>query len=110
MDNTTFGVQLKKYRESRNLSQQELSDLLDTSKQVISRYETFQRIPKLSVVSQYAKKLGISLSYLLGDTDDPYADGKSDTQISPTKQALIDRIMTMDDSTLRWLLDTLDRI
>jgi hypothetical protein len=61
-------------------------------------------------VSQYARQLGISLSYLLGDTEDPYADTKSDSPLSPTKQALIDRIMSMDDSTLRWLLDTLDRI
>ena len=61
-----FGDILKQIRESREMSQEELADLLCTSKQVISRYETRQRIPKLSTVKAYADKLGVALSDLSG--------------------------------------------
>ena len=43
-----------------------MADMLGTSKQVISRYETKQRIPKLSTANEYAKKLGVTLSELSG--------------------------------------------
>lgn len=61
-----FGDVLKEIRESRSLSQEELANILDTSKQVISRYETGQRIPKISVVAEYAKVLKVDPRYLIG--------------------------------------------
>ena len=62
-----FGDVLKQIRESRGMSQEEFADLLSTSKQVISRYETGQRIPKLSTVKAYSNKLGVGLSDLSGE-------------------------------------------
>lgn len=62
-----FGDMLKQIRRQRGLSQDELASLLGTTKQVISRYETKQRVPKLSVVSDFAKKLGLPLSHLTGE-------------------------------------------
>ena len=53
---------LKDIRTSRNLSQDELATLLDTSKQVISRYERGERIPKISQAAEWAKKLNLPLS------------------------------------------------
>ncbi len=64
--NNEFGKRLKKIREERNMSQDELASLLKTSKQVISRYETSQRIPKITTVYEYAQKLGVSLEELTG--------------------------------------------
>ena len=45
----TFGEKLKEIRKSRNMTQENFAELLGTSKQVISRYETNQRIPKISI-------------------------------------------------------------
>ncbi|NSL49884.1 helix-turn-helix transcriptional regulator, partial len=61
----TFGDKLKKIRTERNMSQEELGELLGTSKQVISRYETNQRTPKITVVEEYARKLNVPLEYLV---------------------------------------------
>ena len=61
---TAFGSNLKKIREARNLTQAELADMLGTTKQVISRYENGTRSPKISVVAEYAEKLGMSISSL----------------------------------------------
>ena len=67
-----FGDILKQLRKQRGLSQDELAALLGTTKQVISRYETKQRVPRLSVVSQFAAKLGVPLSALSGEPDEPH--------------------------------------
>ena len=61
---TVFGESLKQIRLERNLSQDDLALLLGTSKQVISRYETGQRSPKVSVVAEYAEKLGVTINRL----------------------------------------------
>lgn len=68
-----FGSRLKELREERELSQEQLAALLGTSKQVISRYETGQRMPKVDTVMQYAVKLQVSIEKLTGyerDTPD----------------------------------------
>ena len=70
-----FGVNLKMLRRERSLSQDELASLLGTTKQVISRYENGQRVPRLSVVTDYARKLGVPLSTLTGEEDAPEAVG-----------------------------------
>ena len=61
-----FGDYLKELRLERNLSQEELARMLNTTKQVISKYETNQRTPKVTIANEYAIKLGVELNYLLG--------------------------------------------
>ena len=68
-----FGDVLRQLRKERHLSQEELAALLGTTKQVISRYETRQRVPRLSVVADYARKLGLPLSSLSGEEPPPPA-------------------------------------
>ncbi len=64
--NNEFSKRLKQIREARKMSQDEFANLLGTSKQVISRYETAQRTPKITTVYEYAQKLGVSLEQLTG--------------------------------------------
>ena len=66
MDIVNFGTRLKEIRAERNISQDELGKLLNTTKQVISRYERGERTPRITVAAEYAKKLDIDLAYLLG--------------------------------------------
>lgn len=65
-----FGRALRAIRRERALSQEELARILGTSKQVISRYENGQRIPKITIVRDYANRLGVPLGHL--------ADGEPD--------------------------------
>lgn len=75
----SFGSKLKQYRLEHGLSQEELAKKLNTTKQVISRYENEQRSPKLSVAVEYSKILGISLTYLVDDkcTDSQHSNNNS---------------------------------
>ena len=63
----TFGQKLKTIREGKKLSQEAFGDMLGTTKQVISRYETDQRTPKITVAKKYASILDIPLGYLIDD-------------------------------------------
>lgn len=66
MSGTDFAEVLKSIRKQRGLSQEAIAELLGTSKQVISRYERGERVPKLSVAVKYAEILGVTLEELNG--------------------------------------------
>lgn len=64
----SFGERLREIRKEKRLTQEAFAQLLGTSKQVLSRYETGQRSPKISQVQEYAQKLGVSAEYLMEET------------------------------------------
>lgn len=64
-----FGQRLRSIRKEKGMSQDEFAALLGTSKQVLSRYEIGQRIPKITQVQQYADRLNVSADYLMGDSE-----------------------------------------
>lgn len=63
-----FGDRLRQIRKEMGLSQEEFAKKLGTSKQVLSRYETNQRAPKITLAREYADKLQVTLDYMLGDS------------------------------------------
>ena len=63
---TSFGARLRQIRKERGETQDEFAAIIETSKQALSRYESGQRIPKISLAEKYAKALGVSVDYLLG--------------------------------------------
>lgn len=81
----TFGDKLKNIRLEKKLSQEEFANLLGTSKQVISRYETNQRTPKITIAQEYADKLSIPLNFLIDDNI-------SDISDLSTTESLTDKI------------------
>lgn len=66
----TFGTKLKSIRLSMGLSQEEFAKKLNTTKQVISRYETEQRTPKITIAQEYANILGVPLQNLIDNNVD----------------------------------------
>ncbi len=86
----TFGEKLKTIRTDMKLSQQDLANMLNTSKQVISRYELGQTTPKIGVAAKWCEILGVNLECMLNDSKDVY-DVKKETaaqNFSPNKQEL----------------------
>ena len=65
---TSFGERLRRIRKEMGETQDEFAARIGTSKQVLSRYENGQRIPKISLVEGYAKALNVSVDYLMGVT------------------------------------------
>jgi len=65
---TFFGERLRRIRKEMGETQDEFAARIGTSKQVLSRYESGQRIPKISLVESYAKALNVSVDYLMGES------------------------------------------
>lgn len=65
---------LAKTRKECGLNQAQLAKLAGTTQQNISRYESGTRDPKADTLANIADVLGVSMSYLLGITDDKQSD------------------------------------
>ena len=61
-----FGAILKELREEKNLSQLQLSRLVDISQSSIARYELNQAEPRLSDIRKLAIFFGVMADYLVG--------------------------------------------
>lgn len=74
----TFGEKLKQIRIEKGMSQQDFADLLNTSKQVISRYELGQTTPKIGVAANMCQILGVNLDNMINNSKNIY-DQEQDT-------------------------------
>lgn len=60
---------IKKLREERNLTQQQLADKLYVSRQTICCWENGSRCPDLITAKKLALELGVSMDDLVSDED-----------------------------------------
>ena len=65
-----FGKNMKKIRETRQMTLEEMADFLGTTKQALSRYERGERTPKITAAAKFADLLGMPLIELVGADDD----------------------------------------
>lgn len=64
-----FSDNLRRIRFERHMTQDEFAEMLGTTKQNISRYESGAVSPKITTAEIMAEKLGITLSELNGEDD-----------------------------------------
>lgn len=62
-----FPEKLKKLRLSNNLTQSQLAEILETTKQAISAYESGKIAPSLNSLIKLSESFNISLDYLVFD-------------------------------------------
>ena len=60
---TSIGSKLKALRKGRRLTQQELSERLNTSRASISNHECGRRVPHLNELRRYSVFYGVGLDY-----------------------------------------------
>mgnify|MGYP002709326054 FL=1 len=60
---------IKKFREEKNLTQQQLADKLYVSRQTVCRWENGSRCPDLIMAKKLALELDVSMDELISDED-----------------------------------------
>lgn len=65
-----FGDRLKELRTSKNLSQEELSQILEVRKSSISNWETGKSTPTFDMLTKIAEYFGVTIDYLLNFTQE----------------------------------------
>ncbi len=68
---STFGERLKKEREMRGISQQELANRLNLSQSSVAYYEKDRKQPSQNTLTKIADFFDLDVDYLLGRTEKP---------------------------------------
>lgn len=63
----SFGENLRNVRKQRNITQEELAEILGVSRQAISKWESDNGYPETEKLLIISKTLNVSLDYLLND-------------------------------------------
>ncbi|GAB5083869.1 hypothetical protein Osc2_06370 [Ruminococcus sp. 25CYCFAH16] len=76
----SFGNNLREIRKQKNISQEGLAELLNVSRQAISKWEQDIGYPEMEKLLLLSKELDVSLDYLVGNgkyTDTPQKENAS---------------------------------
>ncbi len=65
--NETFSQRLKKYRKAKNMTQQELAEVIGVSDKTVSRWESEGGYPDVTVLVPLARALGVTVDDLLDE-------------------------------------------
>ena len=86
MDQIKIGKLIAKQRKEKGLTQQELGDKVGVGYRAVSKWETGQTMPDISIINELSKNLGITTDELLnGELNKP----KSSTSKSNKKYLLL---------------------
>jgi len=64
-------TRLKDLREDRDMNQSDIANILQTTQEQISKYETGKQMMGIDKYIELAKFYNVSLDYLVGLTDNP---------------------------------------
>ena len=65
-----FGSRLKQLRNSKDLKQSELAEILGVSTSAIGSYERCERQPTYELLHKYAKYFNVSIDYILCNSNE----------------------------------------
>ena len=65
MPKVTFGERLLELRKNKNISQEEFAEILDVSRQSISKWENDKAYPEMARLLFMSDYFGVSLDYLM---------------------------------------------
>ncbi len=87
LNNNEFGAKIADLRKEKGLTQAQLADLLNISNKTISRWETGEGYPEITLLSPLAKALGVTVDELLAEPvkemgDDEAKPDSDDSHIS----------------------------
>ena len=71
----SIGNNIADARKEKNLTQEQLADMMSVTRQSISRWESGLSFPEMEKVVLLAELLDVSCDYLLNDSHDPQKSG-----------------------------------
>ena len=69
MDNYITGATIKRLREAKGITQNQLGDMIGVGSKAVSKWETAKGLPDITLIEPLSKALGVSvMELMLGDT------------------------------------------
>ena len=102
-----FSDRITAIRKELKISQEKFGELVNVSQRTVAYWEAGARMPSHAAIADLADRLGVSVDYLLGRTDErktkkPTADG------GELVDEIISRIQALPDPALSRVSDFLD--
>ena len=76
MNSKDFGKRVADLRKGKRLTQSELAEKLNISNKAVSRWETGEGYPEITIIPTLAKELGVTIDELLKDPIEDFNDTK----------------------------------
>lgn len=87
---SSFSKRLKQLREANQMTQGDLGDMLNTTRQSISNYEIGKRQPDYITLEALADIFNVDMNYLLGKTDKTtYIPSSNNRQLTKNEEKII---------------------
>ena len=101
---TVFGERMRILRQNLGISQQQVDDKLNISRNLLSNYERGIRQPDYQMLVRLADFYEVSLDYLLGRSD----TYKTQNVCTDRETEIINRVLRLSDESIRDLLRYVD--
>ncbi len=90
--NDVFSRRLSELREAAGMTQTDLGKVLGSGKVQVSRYETGRILPNAETLSRIADSFDCSVDYLLGRTNSPKGQGRTEDDYTPEERRIIETL------------------
>lgn len=104
----TFPERITAIRKDLKLSQEKFGELANVSQRTVAFWEAGQRMPSHAVISALADRLGVSVDYLLGRSDEKATKKQPAVQHGELVENIIARVRDLPDPALSRLSDFLE--
>lgn len=90
-----IGENIKRLRESRGMTQEEMGAIADVSAMAVSQWENGRAVPRMGAVERIARYFGVTKSELIEDSGVDYATMRLD-DLSTDERELLDIYRSLD--------------
>lgn len=102
---------LKALRKEKNISQQQLANILEISQQAINKYENHKVEPDISTLIAMADYFGVTLDYLVGRFESEYSEDNVVITDSEKELILNFKKLTESEKTgVKALIETFNKL
>lgn len=102
---------LKVLRKEKNISQQQLANILEISQQAINKYENHKVEPDISTLIAMADYFGVTLDYLVGRFESEYSEDNVVITDSEKELILNFKKLTESEKTgVKALIETFNKL
>ena len=104
----TFSERIAAIRKEMKLSQEKFGELVNVSQRTVAFWESGERMPSRTTISCMADRLGVSVDYLLGLSDEKANKKQPAVQHGELVENIIARVRDLSDPALSRLSDFLE--
>ena len=85
----TLGQKIKKLRIENNLTQKDISELVNVTFQTVSKWENDENEPDIATLRKLASVFGCSMDYLLSEDEEQAEETKEEKPVEPAPQTIV---------------------